>query len=130
MKDVNPNLTKEQKEVILNCGTEAPFSGALLHEKRDGTFKCANCGQVLFDSGTKFESGSGWPSFTEPKNAENVQLLEDSSHGMVRTEVRCGNCGAHLGHVFDDGPADRGGLRYCVNSLSLSFDPDEEREKS
>ncbi len=128
MKTVNPELTDEQKEVIVNCGTEAPFSGALLHEKRDGTYRCANCQAELFDSDTKFESGSGWPSFTEPKNVKKVELLTDSSHGMVRTEVRCANCGAHLGHVFDDGPADRGGLRYCVNSLSLQFDPMERHD--
>src|SRR6478609_2185706 len=123
MKEINPNLTDEQKEVIVNSGTEAPFSGALLNEKRDGSYTCANCGQLLFGSDTKFESGSGWPSFTEPKNLENVELLEDTTNGMVRTEVRCGNCGAHLGHVFDDGPRDRGGPRYCINSLSLQFDP-------
>lgn len=126
MKSINPSLTDEQRDVIVNCGTEAPFSGALLHEDRDGAFLCANCDQVLFDSDTKFDSGSGWPSFTEPKNMENVELLEDSSHGMSRTEVRCGNCGAHLGHVFPDGPRDRGGMRYCVNSLSLKFEVDGE----
>lgn len=130
MKDVNPTLTDEQKEVIVNCGTEAPFSGALLNEKRDGSYACANCGNLLFASDTKFESGSGWPSFTEPKNTENVELLEDTSHGMARTEVRCANCGAHLGHVFPDGPAERGGLRYCINSLSLSFDPTKDSDKS
>ncbi len=123
MNTINPDLTNEQRDVIVNCGTEAPFSGALLHEKRDGTYKCANCGQVLFGSDTKFDSGSGWPSFTEPKNLENVRLMDDDSHGMHRTEVRCANCDAHLGHVFPDGPSDRGGMRYCVNSLSLSFDP-------
>lgn len=126
MKSINPELTDEQREVIVNCGTEAPFTGALLHEERDGDFLCANCNQVLFDSETKFDSGSGWPSFTEPKNSENVELVEDNSHGMSRMEVRCGNCGAHLGHVFPDGPADRGGMRYCVNSLSLAFEASDE----
>ena len=123
MQNVNPNLTDEQKDVIVNCGTEAPFSGALLHEKRDGAYACANCSQILFESDTKFDSGSGWPSFTEPKNAENVRLLDDDSHGMRRVEVRCANCDAHLGHMFPDGPVDRGGIRYCVNSLSLAFEP-------
>lgn len=98
-----------------------PFSGQLLHEKREGSFVCKNCGQELFASGTKFESGTGWPSFTEPANRKNVVLREDISHGITRTEVTCANCNAHLGHVFDDGPQDKGGQRYCINSTCLVF---------
>ena len=122
---MNKDLTDEQRRVLFECGTEPAFSGELLHEARDGTFVCANCGAELFGSDTKFDSGSGWPSFTEPKNLAHVTLTDDSSHGMVRTEVTCTNCGGHLGHVFPDGPADKGGQRYCINSLSLQFDPDE-----
>lgn len=125
MKDMNPTLTDEQKHVMFDKGTEAPFSGALLHEKRRGAFTCANCGEMLFSSDTKFDSGSGWPSFTEPANREHVTLTTDTSHGMVRTEVSCAHCGAHLGHVFDDGPKEAGGERYCINSLCLNFEPAE-----
>ncbi|MEO5499050.1 MAG: peptide-methionine (R)-S-oxide reductase MsrB [Candidatus Saccharimonadales bacterium] len=120
---MNKELTDEQKHVLFDKGTEAPFSGKLLSEKRDGSFACANCGTELFSSDTKFESGSGWPSFTEPKNLENVKLISDVTFGMKRTEVTCSNCGGHLGHVFDDGPSDKGGMRYCINSLSLNFEP-------
>lgn len=121
----NENLTDAEKHIIFEGGTEPAFSGELLHEDRKGNFTCKNCGQVLFTSDTKFDSGSGWPSFTEPANLEHVTLLEDSSLWMKRVEVRCKNCNAHLGHVFDDGPADKGGQRYCINSLSLGFDPDK-----
>lgn len=120
---MNKKLTDQQKHVLFEKGTEAPFSGDLLSEKRDGSFVCANCGKELFSSETKFESGSGWPSFTEPKNLENVKLISDVTFGMEHTEVTCANCGGHLGHVFDDGPSDKGGLRYCINSLSLNFEP-------
>lgn len=122
---MNDNLTEEEKQIMFEGGTEAPFSGALLHEKREGNFRCKNCGKELFNSDTKFESGTGWPSFTEPANREHVTLREDSSHGMVRTEVNCSNCGVHLGHVFPDGPKDAGGNRYCINSACLVFDPNE-----
>ncbi len=122
---MNKNLTEEEKKILFEGGTEPPFSGALLHEGRNGSFVCKNCGQVLFKSDTKFDSGSGWPSFTEPANTENVTLITDTSLGMSRTEVRCKNCDAHLGHVFDDGPSDKGGMRYCINSLSLDFDPEK-----
>ncbi len=105
-------------------GTEPPFSGSLLHEKRQGNFVCKNCGMELFSSDTKFDSGSGWPSFSQPANRKNVKLKDDSSHGMIRTEVICANCGAHLGHVFDDAPAELGGQRYCINSACLDFKPD------
>ena len=121
MVGMNTGLNDEQKHILFEKGTEAPFSGALLQEKRTGTFVCVNCGNDLFSSKTKFDSGSGWPSFTEPANLNHVNLTTDTSHGMVRTEVSCANCGGHLGHVFDDGPQDRGGQRYCVNSLCLKF---------
>jgi peptide-methionine (R)-S-oxide reductase len=114
-------LSPDQYQVLREKATEAPFSGKYVNTKDDGTYACAACGTELFSSDTKFESGSGWPSFTEPMNSENVELVQDVSHGMVRTEVVCGNCGGHLGHVFDDGPRDRGGKRYCINSCSLDL---------
>lgn len=115
-------LTPEQYEVLRHGATERPFTGKYVNSHEDGTFRCAGCGNVLFSSGTKFDSHSGWPSFTEPANAENVELRPDHSHGMVRTEVLCGRCGGHLGHVFDDGPGPTG-LRYCINSAALDLDP-------
>jgi peptide-methionine (R)-S-oxide reductase len=114
-------LTPDQFEVLRHGATERPFSGEYVHVKGDGTYRCAACGSELFSSDTKFESGTGWPSFTEPANRENVELVEDTSHGMVRTEVRCATCGSHLGHVFDDGPGPTG-QRYCINSLALDLD--------
>jgi len=117
-------LTPEQYEVLRRGGTEAPFTGAYAFTKEDGTYRCAACGHELFSSQAKFESGTGWPSFTEPTVAENVELIADRSHGMVRTEVRCRNCGSHLGHVFDDGPGPTG-QRYCINSVSLQLEPGE-----
>jgi peptide-methionine (R)-S-oxide reductase len=111
-------LTKEQSHILKDKGTEPAFSGKLLHNKEKGTYQCAACGTELFASDTKFDSGSGWPSFTE---AKNVKLSEDNSLGMKRVEVTCKKCGGHLGHMFDDGPRDKGGKRYCINSLSLDF---------
>jgi peptide-methionine (R)-S-oxide reductase len=117
-------LTPEQFAVLRRAGTEPPFSGDHVHAKEDGTYKCAGCGTELFSSTTKFESGSGWPSFWEPMEGDNVELIADHSHGMVRTEVRCATCGGHLGHVFDDGPAPTG-QRYCINSLALTLDNEQ-----
>ena len=115
-------LSPDQYQVLREKATEAPFTGKYVHTKDDGTYLCAGCGAELFSSDTKFESGSGWPSFTEPMNTANIELITDTSHGMVRTEVVCANCGGHLGHVFDDGPRDSGGKRYCINSCSLDLD--------
>ena len=105
-------------------GTEAPFAGKYVHTKEQGMYTCAACGSELFSSDAKFDSGTGWPSFTEPKNLENIELIEDASHGMRRTEVRCRRCGGHLGHVFDDGPKEQGGKRYCINSVCLELKKD------
>ncbi len=115
-------LTPEQYEVLRRGGTEPPFSGEYAFSKEDGMYRCAACGHDLFSSETKFESGTGWPSFTEPAIAENVALLPDESHGMIRTEVRCRNCDSHLGHVFDDGPGPSG-QRFCINSAALDLQP-------
>jgi peptide-methionine (R)-S-oxide reductase len=118
-------LTPEQYAVLRRQATEPPFTGKYALTKDEGVFKCAGCGAELFSSDTKFDSGSGWPSFTEPAVAEAVELREDLSHGMVRTEVVCARCGGHLGHVFDDGPRDAGGMRYCINSCALDLEPEQ-----
>jgi peptide-methionine (R)-S-oxide reductase len=116
------DLTPEQYSVLRQKGTEPAFTGKYVDNHDAGVYKCAACGLQLFDSGTKFESGSGWPSFTDPMNLEHVELRSDDEHGMLRTEVVCKRCGSHLGHVFDDGPQDKGGKRFCINSCALDFD--------
>ena len=122
-------LTPEQYAVLRQQATEPPFTGKYALTKDKGMFKCAGCGAELFSSDTKFDSGSGWPSFTEPAVAEAVELREDRSHGMVRTEVTCARCGSHLGHVFDDGPQPTG-QRYCINSIALDLDAAERNDAS
>ena len=114
-------LNEIEFQVLRLAGTERPFTGELLDEHREGVFTCRGCGEELFESNTKFDSKSGWPSFYEPKNTEKVELVEDRSHGMLRTEVRCASCGGHLGHVFDDAPQTPTGERFCINSVSLNF---------
>jgi peptide-methionine (R)-S-oxide reductase len=116
-------LTPEQYEVLRHKGTEAPGTGKYVNNHDDGMYHCAACGAALFASDTKFESGTGWPSFTSPAVAENVKTEDDYAHGMHRIEVMCAHCGGHLGHVFPDGPGENG-LRYCINSCSLDFNPE------
>jgi peptide-methionine (R)-S-oxide reductase len=118
-------LTPEQYAILREKGTERAFTGEYEKNKATGEYVCAACGQPLFESGDKVESGSGWPSFVRPAEEGAVEEHRDVTHGMVRTEVVCARCESHLGHVFEDGPRDRGGLRYCVNSASLSFKPEE-----
>jgi peptide-methionine (R)-S-oxide reductase len=117
-------LTPEQYKVMREKGTERAFTGAYVDNHDKGMYKCAACGEPLFDSDTKFDSGSGWPSFFKPLSPDAVETEEDRTHGMRRTEVMCKKCGAHLGHVFDDGPKPTG-QRYCVNSISLAFEKKE-----
>lgn len=117
-QDVKESLSPEQYDVCVNKGTEPPFSGEYVDCKDDGTYSCVCCGEELFGSDTKFDSGSGWPSFWNAISDEKIEYVRDSSFGMIRTEVNCKKCGSHLGHVFDDGPHPTN-LRYCINSLSL-----------
>lgn len=131
--DTSPQINKSETEwkaqlgperyhILREAGTEAPFTGSLLGMREDGSYVCGACGAQLFASDSKFDSHCGWPSFTHPQERENVRLLDDSSHGMRRTEVRCKRCDSHLGHVFDDGPGPEG-TRFCINSRSLDFRP-------
>jgi peptide-methionine (R)-S-oxide reductase len=119
--ELKQKLSPEQYEIMREKGTEMPFTSELLNNHEDGAYMCAACGAELFSSDAKFESGTGWPSFDEPANLENVELVQDDSHGMNRTEVKCKNCGSHLGHVFDDGPQETTGKRYCINGACLMF---------
>lgn len=124
-KEWKDKLSPEQYRMLREKGTETPFSGELLNEKRKGVFACAACGANLFNSEHKFESGSGWPSFYEVAKSGAIRLEDDDSFGMHRIEALCSNCGSHLGHVFDDGPKDKTGKRYCINSVCLDFKPEK-----
>lgn len=127
-KEWRKRLTHEQYHILREKGTEAPFTGSLLHNDKNGVYTCAACGNVIFDSRTKFDSQSGWPSFYEARKG-SVKLTEDDSLGMRRTEVTCAKCGSHLGHVFPDAPEQPTGQRYCINSAALSFSSTENDAK-
>ncbi|MBI1839090.1 MAG: peptide-methionine (R)-S-oxide reductase MsrB [Candidatus Colwellbacteria bacterium] len=118
-------LSPELYNIARKKGTETPFTGKYWNNHEKGMYRCAVCGSELFSSETKFDSGTGWPSFTEPSNLEHIELKDDSTYGMKRTEVLCKNCGAHLGHLFHDGPEEKGGKRYCINSVCLELDKKE-----
>jgi peptide-methionine (R)-S-oxide reductase len=125
-RETNKKLDDMQRRVLFDKATEAPFTGKFLHSEAKGAYTCANCGQELFSSSTKFDSGSGWPSFYDVSQSGAVKLVDDNSHGMQRTEAVCSKCGGHLGHVFDDGPQDKTGKRYCINSVCLDFKPEKQ----
>jgi peptide-methionine (R)-S-oxide reductase len=122
-------LTPHQYNILRQKGTEPPFSGKYVHTKDSGTYVCAACGLELFSSDTKYDSKSGWPSFWDIKNSQNIKLTKDESAGMDRIEVTCARCGSHLGHLFDDGPTDKTGQRYCINSASLNLIKKEQNER-
>ena len=119
-------LTDEQYRILRQAGTERPFTGRYVDTEEDGVYRCGACGNELFSSETKYHSGSGWPSFWDVVSQNQVEVHEDRSLGMRRIEVRCGRCGSHLGHVFEDGPRDKTGLRYCINSAALDFEAQED----
>jgi peptide-methionine (R)-S-oxide reductase len=134
MKEINKTNEEWRKELLAEvyhvtreAGTEAPFTGAYWDNHEDGMYHCSNCGAALFSSAAKFDSGTGWPSFASPVDGETVKLREDNSLGVPRVEAVCARCGAHLGHVFDDGPKEDGGQRFCINSLALDFKEDEKK---
>jgi len=128
-KYLKKKLTKEQYHVLREKGTEAPFTGKYVENKKTGDYICAVCGAKLFSSDTKFESGTGWPSFYDVASNKNIKLKEDTSHGMKRVEVMCTNCGSHLGHIFEDAPQTPTGKRYCINSCALKFESKKGKKK-
>ncbi|MEX2017038.1 MAG: peptide-methionine (R)-S-oxide reductase MsrB [Candidatus Pacearchaeota archaeon] len=123
--ELKKKLSKEEYHILREKGTETPFSGKLLNNKEKGFYTCKICGNKLFSSTAKFDSGTGWPSFDKPENVKNIELKKDFNHGMIRTEVLCKKCGSHLGHIFDDNIKTQTGKRYCINSACLNFKKDK-----